>query len=264
MRIKKRRLGAVALGFILFAAGVLLWVGRTPTEPTYNGIGLSSWLEGTAGGNGPVGTPVSQDLLASLRTNREEVVPWLLAYLKSGSRTFQRRYAKFHSEANPRTFPGMAGQRVPTGPGNRWSFIGPWLPTPVYYRTGSFYGLPLLAELAPGTRCEGQVLDYLIAQQFQTGDGHGEMRINVLKWLGNFTNFPDRVIPQLIAGLRNAGSVGVCIDSLDRFGTNALPQLYRVAQLETGYMRPAEVALEKLDPAAYEKLRAEKEKSGTP
>ena len=257
MRIKRSYLAVFAL---IVALSVIIGYGfwKHPTEPSYNGIPLSAWLEGTAGGNGIV----SPEMLVALRANPEEVIPWLLDYLKTDPSPFQRPYALFYLRVHQPSRLIIAGKPGPSAPGNRWAFFRKWLPTPRTFRTahGRYYGLPLLAELAPGTAFERQTLEYLIAPQSQTGIGNSHTRIDRLQLVGNFTNYPDVAIPILLAGLTNAGTAGVCIGSLQRFGASAVPGLSRMARSETGFIRPAEVALEKIDAAAYQKIREENQK----
>lgn len=61
----------------------------------------------------------------------------------------------------------------------------------------------------------------------------------------------------LLIGLTNVSTVDSAISAFQRFGTSATPILYPAALVETGFVRPAELALKKADPAAYEKLLAE-------
>lgn len=50
--------------------------------------------------------------------------------------------------------------------------------------------------------------------------------------------------------------VDACIESLVRLGTNAVPELRKAADGETGHIRPATLALQKVE----EKIRRDEER----
>jgi hypothetical protein len=75
--------------------------------------------------------------------------------------------------------------------------------------------------------------------------------------LGSFTNQPGSVVPVLISGLVYPTAEN-CINSLQQFGRAAVPALVKTTQAERSWFRPAEVALEKIDPLLADKIKTAK------
>jgi hypothetical protein len=85
--------------------------------------------------------------------------------------------------------------------------------------------------------------------------GVAEIRCEML---AQFTNNPTEVFPLLLVALTNVGTVDSAVAAFQRFGASATPVLYPRALSESGFVRPAELALKKADPAAYERLLTQK------
>lgn len=122
-----------------------------------------------------------------------------------------------------------------------------------------FNSMGLLGRLAPGTEYESRALQAVIGAHAQHDREFYKTKLNVL---GCFTNFPNQVIPILVATLNDPVNVETAANSLQNFGASATPTLYPLALKETGQIRPAEYALEKADKAAYQRLHAEKGRLG--
>jgi hypothetical protein len=141
---------------------------------------------------------------------------------------------------------------------NKYSFARPFLPKP---RAGlsnaaHYQVLMLLSRLAPGTKYEKRALSAVMRPRLKIPRlGIGEIRCGML---GQFTNNPTEVLPLLVVALTNVGTVDSAVAAFQRFGTSATPVLYPKALSETGFVRPAELALKKTDPAAYERLLIQK------
>lgn len=75
--------------------------------------------------------------------------------------------------------------------------------------------------------------------------------------LGYFTNFAPKVIPVLIAGLTDSQPVrDSARNALVQIGKPAVPALIEAAKKEHGFTRPAELALEQIDPKAAEAVKS--------
>jgi len=118
----------------------------------------------------------------------------------------------------------------------------------------------LLGRLAPGTKYEARSVSAVLASLSRSSDPR--LLEGKLQALGSFTNFPQRVVPVLVTGLTNTAAIDSTLLALQRFGTSATPALYPIALAETGFIRPAELALKKADPIAYERLQVEKASIG--
>ena len=83
----------------------------------------------------------------------------------------------------------------------------------------------------------------------------------LFRCLGSFTNASEKVVPMLLTGVTNYTTFDASLESLQRFRAAAAPSLYRMAREESGHIRPAELALEKIDETLYLKLLDEKAKN---
>jgi hypothetical protein len=103
-----------------------------------------------------------------------------------------------------------------------------------------------IGMLAPGTeyhdRARKLVLRVVTEARSERDSETRRMCYHILGMFGG-----DEVVPALIDGLRERRMVDSCIESLVKIGTNAVPELKKVAAHESGYVRPAGVALEKIE-----------------
>lgn len=120
-----------------------------------------------------------------------------------------------------------------------------------------FNTVSLLARVAPGTPYESEAARGVVAAHARKDRDFTKLRLHAL---GCFTNAPNEVIPVLLNALTNPITVEESISGLQNFGSLRVPRLYQMALKETGLIRPAELALEHVDKAAYQKLRDEKER----
>jgi len=221
--------GAVILSAVIVLGAMLLSGAR---EPKYEGIGLSRWADGTmARQRGPM------PMLKVLQSVGPEALPWLVE--EAGRQgTLRHRlyllYVKVYISSS-------LAQRLLPRPGPDISST----------RQENVFGL--LARLAPGTSYEERAVRALLAVPPKPPVFETRFRL-----LGSFTNYPRLVLPALLPGLNHPSTVDAAVSAFERFGTSATPVLYPKALIESGFIRPAELALKKADPVAYEKLREKK------
>ena len=165
-----------------------------------------------------------------------QTLPTLVAYMERRETVLDRAYFRLYEQA------GSWRPRLPV----------PWrLRQPNH----SIFEFEALSRHAPGTRFENQALKLLLQLQH---DPNWYLRTRMYLWLGSFTNRADKVVPILLTGLTNNESSAECRVSLAAFGKLAAPSLYRMAKSEKGSFKPAEDALQEIDPDLYQKLRGEK------
>lgn len=259
MNARKHQLTWFTAGCVIVALALVCsfrWFShRGPIEPVYQGLRLSRWLDGSTMVRMSA-VPTSPSRLAAaiaaskaraqvVQSVGPEALPWLLTEVEQAGRPGLRDVAC------------RSYLRLWLASG----FIRPWLPRPSGppSETAFFNSLGLLGRLAPGTEYESSALRAIIAARLGSNT---QFYKNKLRALGGFTNFPNEVIPILIAELNNGVYVETAVQALQNFGSSATPHLYPLALKETGQIRPAEYALEKVDEHAYSKLREEKEQLG--
>lgn len=223
---------AAALGIPLVA--IVLFV-TGPSEPKYRGIALRRWLDATVVTEKIV---TREEWHLALETAGEpETIPWLMRLVQSRDSLLDRQHLQLC---------------------RKYAWARKWLPKSRLgpFHTARYNGARMLARLAPGTEFEGKALNALISMQ---PDGTTDFRGQQFHWLSRFTNSPQLVVPVLLTGITNVPTFDASVAGLQRFGAAAVPSLYHMALPETGFIRPAELALEKVDPDAYRKLRDEKE-----
>ena len=115
-------------------------------------------------------------------------------------------------------------------------------------------GVIALRCVASKSRWEKEAVAALIRA---TGDSATSCRQQAYLALGSFTNDAQSVIPALIKGLCYP-SAESSIQSLEHFGPAAIPALVKATQTERSYFRPAEVALEKVDPLLAGRIKTAK------
>lgn len=214
---------------------VVLVLDLGPREPQYHGVGLSAWLDGTMYATGASSSQVVESV-------GSEALPWLTHALEiNDGKSFRNKvyqwYRRFYLESSAQRF-------LPKPPIPRWQIA-------------RHNALTVLARLAPGTPYERRVLNGILSTD---ADGDREFASIRLHSISRFTNFPDLVVPALLGGLTNPATFDVSVDGLRHFRASASAPLYNMAVKESGTIRPAELALEKVDPDAYHNLRAEKQR----
>jgi hypothetical protein len=231
---EKRWLIVVGVAFGSVALVSLLTVLVSgPRQPTYKGVPLSKWLDGRRG----------IEMFDALKSVGPDALPWLVQAAEGNSRieyVFYRHYSKLYNSSS-------IVRRLLPKPGRDLSSVA-------HYNT-----LSLLSRLAPGTEYEERALSAIMRPRLprlqKLRPGILEVRCGLL---AQFTNHPAKVLPILLLALTNAGTVDSAVSAFQRFGTSATPVLYPRALSETGFIRPAELALKKADPAAHERLLAQK------
>lgn len=105
----------------------------------------------------------------------------------------------------------------------------------------------IILRIAPGTEHELRALNALVAATTVSRPNRSSSfeRNYAYGLLPYFTAHPDVVIPALVSSLHEPGGYKR-IDSVVRFGTNALPALKEAALRETNHIRPATIALERI------------------
>ncbi len=232
--LSRRTRALIAVSLLGIITTVVVLVFRGTPEPKYQGVGLSKWLDGT------MAKPEPKRMREVMRSVGPEALPWLFQAAE-GEPQFRyvlyRKYAQLY----------------------RSSSIVRWLlpkPGPDLSHVAHYNALLLLSRLAPGTAYEERSLSAILGLRQPTSKPNSfEVECGMLS---QFTNYPNKVLPTLLISLTNTRTVDSAILAFQRFGTSATPVLYPVALSETGFVRPAELALKKSDPAAYEKLLAEK------
>jgi hypothetical protein len=166
-----------------------------------------------------------------------ETIPWLIALLQTQDGILDRRHLQLCQ---------------------KYAWARRWLPKTRIgrFHTARFNGARMLARLAPGTEFENKAVTALLSLERRSDKNERQYFFHSLSL---FTNCANVVVPELLTGITNPATFDASVDALRRFGTAAAPALYQMALPETGFIRPAELALEKIAPAAYRTLREEKE-----
>ena len=222
----------VSVGTGLFVLG--------PHEPRYGGVGLSAWLEGPMS---PAPLILAKQRVEVLRSVGPEALPWLTRAFEgySGRTSWSRlelRYLHFYVRQS--------------------ATVRGFLPRPLYLRAEMVRhnAISILSRIAPGTSYEDRVLRALGSAPDL---GNSQLAKTRLYALACFTNRPTLVVPLLLAGLTNLTTIDSSIEGLRHFPSSASDPLYKMALKERGPIRPAELALQKVDPDAYDRLRKEKQ-----
>jgi len=236
MKVTRRCATRIGLGAVALIAVIVVAVSAGPREPMYRGEGLLKWLDGTMVKKG-IPKVEMIDLLESVGP---EAIPWLIELLEKRDTPLDRRYLRLYRKLG-------ASRR--------------WFPEPRILRmqTARFNAARTLSRLAPGTKFENRVAKDLVSFDCQ-GDRH-TTRV-LFHFLGSFTNSSEIAVPFLLTGVTNPVTFESSVGALQRFGTVAVPSLYRMAQAEADFhIRPAQLALQKIDTTAFQRFLDEKEKS---
>lgn len=224
---------ATALGIAMVA--ILYVATRGPAEPKYRGIGLTKWLNATVVTEKIVTREEWQVALDS--ACGPEMVPWLIALVQKRDGVLAHGHLQLYQ---------------------KYAWARRCLPKPNIggLHTARSNGARMLARLAPGTKLERKAAKAVLSMELSPDAGTKSLQYY---WLGCFTNCPDVVVPVLLKGVTNVSTFDASVAALQRFGTAATPSLCKMALPEAGFIRPAELALEKIDPAEYRRLRDQKE-----
>ncbi|HVR34315.1 MAG TPA: hypothetical protein VMS21_00525 [Methylomirabilota bacterium] len=227
MNTRRRQPVLIVTGFLIVGLVVLVGVFRS-TEPVYRGAPLSLWLDGTMSRRG-VPWQEQREVWDSVGP---EALPWLVRFVGLQEGMADRKYHEWYYKQPPSQQPS-------------------YLPKPRLWqkRTARYNAAQILARLAPGTEYEDRALDSLLPSGFRDRDAPVWFHL-----LGSFTNSGERVVPVLITGLTNPVTFEASLGSLEKFGTAGSPRLLEMALKESGFVRPAELALEKIDPERYQEL----------
>jgi len=234
----KRQTTYWSIGAVLILATAALVVSRfSNPEPVYEGVPLTEWLDGTMR---TTGVPPSK-VASVIDSIGPEAIPHLLAIVEGRVLLSQRIYSRLYGFLQPAT---------------------KYLPKPRlgFTLTARYNAARELSRLAPGTQSEGRVVAALLSL-----DPGLDKRYERQYWftqLSAFTNCSDKIVPVLLTGVTNPATFDASVEALSRFGTSSVPDLYRMAKAESGFIRPAELALKRIDEKTY--LRLSDEKSSPP
>jgi hypothetical protein len=222
-------LSALILAGLTVAVSALLFFSQGVPEPKYQGVPLSAWLDGTMAKRNLT------KMFLVINSVGPEALPWLVQAAE-GEPGFKyvlhQKYSHLYKSSS-------LVRRLLPNPGSDLSDVA-------HHNI-----LNLLARLAPGTAYEERALSAILRPLRASKPHFVEVRCEIL---AHFTNCPTRVLPMLLIALTNVSTVDSAVLGFQRFGTSATSILYPMALSETGFVRPAELALKKADPAAYEKL----------
>lgn len=251
-------------------AGPVVPAGRVLeglAEPIYQGRNLSSWLQAFS-------NPLSPDYTRAkeiFKTAGEEAVPFLLKHLVISHTPLEEAQARFWINSPPKS--GVAQTRPKDFENQRaWAayafeFVGPSasnaLPTLIHLaRDDYFLGVRMnlfhsIAALAPNSDFEASAVDALV----KNIEGENvDCARSAYYFLGAFPNQAERVIPILIKGLNNSLMFDASLEALQKLGKLGVPALLQAQKQERSTIRPAELALEKIDPDAAKRAIEEKER----
>lgn len=251
MKLRRRHVVAVtglALMGVLIAT---LWMRHIP-EPSYRGIRFGVFLDAYWKDR-----EMRKTARQAVKEMGSSVVPYLVSQIE------KRPVREFMFKLKP-SMPDKLGAMFPdqTAYANRKS-IAAFLLTEA--GTNGVSALPLLLKiteaegpafthnyvraigmLAPGTEYEDRARQVILRVATEARSlPDRDLRRMAYHFLGTFRG--DDVVAVLIDGLHDRAVAGTCIDSLIRIGTDAVPELTKVAAHERGYVRPAGLALEKIE-----------------
>lgn len=252
--MKVRRRYSILAGAGLALLGVVvasLWMRHTP-EPRYDGIRFGMILDEYW---------KNREMRKTARQAMKEMGSSIVPYLVSQIESDPMRELMFRIKPSmPAKISSMLPD--PTAYANRRSTAAGLLPEA---GTNAVRALPLLLKiteaegpdfthnfiraigmLAPGTEYEDRARKVILRVVSEArSDRDRGLREMCYHLLGMFDG--NEVVAALIDGLRERRMAGACIESLVKVGTNALPELTKVDAHESGYVRPAGLALEKIE-----------------
>jgi hypothetical protein len=221
----------VILGVLILATLALVVSRGWRRELLYGGAPLIKWLDGTMHKRGfpsAIG-PEAVPQLIRITENRPTLLQWIYSRLY--------RVSQPVNKSLPKAVQGFS-------------------PVQGFSLMVRFNAARELSRLAPGTESETQAVAALLSLGPQVGKFYQKQY-----WfahLSAFTNCSDKIVPVLLTGVTNPATFDSSVTALKRFGYAGVPELYRMAKTESGFIRPAELALQKIDEKAYLRLLDEK------
>ena len=250
MKLRRRYFILAGAGLALLGAVLgTLWMRHTP-EPKYLGVRFGVFLDGYWKDR-----EMRKTGREAVEAMGSSVVPYLVSQMESDP------IREFMFRIKPR-MPSKIASLVPnqTAYANRRSFAAALL---TEAGTNAVGALPRLLEiteaespdythnfiraigmLAPGTEYEDRARK-LVLRVATEARADAELRRMSYHFLGTFAG--NEVVPVLIDGLRDRRMINACIDSLVKIGTNAAPELTKMAARESGHIRPAGLVLVKIE-----------------
>ena len=252
MKVRKRHFVFAGVGIVLFAA-LTLWTNHIP-EPKYQGVGLGIYLTTTR--TAPGYMRAHREGREAINAMGASAVPYLERQIeKDPMREFLIRIAPKMPSKVASMFPdryaylhrrSTAAGLLPEAGTNAVSALPRLLAIAEAESPNYTHNLiRAIGMLAAGTEYEDGARRLILKVVNEArSDRDRELRLMSYHFLGTLGG--NEVLPALIDGLKEPRMVDRCIESLVRLGTNAIPQLKKVAEGETGHIRPATLALEKV------------------
>lgn len=252
MKMRKRHFVFAGLGIALFVA-VSLWMKHVP-EPKYQGVGLGHYL--TISRTAPENMRAHREGREAIKAMGASAVPYLERQIEKDpvrevliriapkmpdkvASMFPDRYAYLHRRST-------AAALLPQAGTNAVSALPRLLEIAEAESPDYTHNLiRAIGMLAPGTIYEdgARRLILRVVSEART-DREDELRRMSYHFLGTLGG--NEVLPALIDGLKEPKMIDRCIESLVLLGTNAIPLLEKAAEGEKGHIRPATLALEKV------------------
>jgi hypothetical protein len=254
MKVRKRHYAFTAAGLALFV-GLSWWIKHVP-EPKYQGVGLGDYLRRPRTFPPPERMQARRDAREAVKALGASAVPYLANQIEKDplreflfkiapkmpakvASMFPDRFAYSHRRSTAAAFLPEAGTNAVSAVPRLIELAE--AESPNY--THNF--IRAIGMLAPGTEHEDPArrLILRVIREART-EPDNELRRMSYHFLGTLGG--DEVLPALIDGLKEPQMVDRCIESLVRLGTNAIPHSKKAAEAETGHIRPATLALEKV------------------
>jgi hypothetical protein len=229
MKSKKRVVMLVAISLALvFGIVFTICFLRLPAEPIYEGRPISFWISGSRLESR------EQQLQRAQIINKigPEALPWLIRVSKRNDSMLLRWYKELWLKKPA---------------------LQPYLPQPFSLKWISLRDNAhmLISRLAPGTRYEEVGAKAIVS----TISNYKSYSLQFAFYnLGRFTNCGSIVVPVLLRGVTNPVVAQVAIAELQKFPGTATPYLCSMAASETGFIRPAKLALKKVNGERYLKF----------
>jgi hypothetical protein len=237
---------------LVTVACCVAWMRHVP-EPRYKGVGLGQYLR-----ENPRNSQLFREGREAVRELGASAVPYLMSEIEKNP------VIEFLLRIGP-SMPAKVASIFP----NRYDYLNTrsraagFLPEA---GTNAIKVLPRLLEmaeaehpnythnliraigmLAPGTVHQDRARTLMIEVVKASKNNRSESELERMSYhfLGAFGG--SEVVRPLIDGLQRPNMVDACIEALKRLGTNAVPDLKKVAEAEAGHIRPATLALEKIE-----------------
>jgi hypothetical protein len=250
MKVRRRWVMCVLMAVVMGGTGVA-WLRHTP-EPNYEGVRFSVLLDGgirdhekwklAREGTKELGAAVvpylasqfDNDPLRELAFKVRPKMPNKIATMLPDPKVYRKRrnsaagLITFAGTNAVRALPGLLALMEAEAPNYTHNFVR------------------AIGMLAPGTKYEERARKLLLNV---TTEMRHERDLTTRRMayhlLGSFPS--PEVTTALLEGMNEHGVKNACIQSLVKLGTNAVPELKKLAEKEEGHVRPATLVLEKIE-----------------